>query len=207
MAGTGAASPSGTAGVTPCEGSDGLGDAWEVDARGDSVGAVRVRNASLSTNTLQEEESRSSKSRLEATASLRPHGTAPWRSPSTEQLGPMWEVRHDQRVRDRCTARLSCVARRWRRTTVTMTLSYTSARRGQGRNPSPRLGFYTVAQRNGVHAMETLSIISIVLVLAMLSLEAARTTRRRVLLDRRQTRNERELPSQFALVACTGILT
>jgi hypothetical protein len=55
--------------------------------------------------------------------------------------------------------------------------------------------------------METLSIISIVLVLAMLSLEAARTTRRRVLLDRRQTRNERELPSQFALVACTGILT
>ena len=120
--------------MAPCEGSDGLGDAWEVDARGDSVGAVRVRNASLSTNTLQEEESRSSKNRLEAAASLRAHGTAPWRSPSTEQLGPVWEVRHDQRNRDRCTARLSCVARRWRGSPLSMTLSYTPELWGQERN-------------------------------------------------------------------------
>jgi hypothetical protein len=41
-----------------------------------------------------------------------------------------------------------------------------------------RLGFYTIAQRNGVHAMETLSIISIVLVLAMLSLGGAKAARR-----------------------------
>jgi hypothetical protein len=59
-----------------------------------------------------------------------------------------------------------------------MTLSYTSARRGQGRNPLLRLGFYTIAQRNGVHAMETLSIISIVLGLAMLSLGGAKAARR-----------------------------